>query len=381
MKPSSPDWTGRISREDLEAEENRRLAPYAVHSAASLGRARPEEPHPYRTHFQRDRARIIHSSAFRRLDGKTQVFLNGSGDHFRTRLTHTMEVASVARTIARALALNEDLAEAVALAHDLGHPPFGHSGEHQLNLLMREHGGFDHNVQSLRVVETLEEKYPRFTGLNLSFEVLEGMRKHDAILYLPDGSPFSHPNLEGQVADLADEITYYSHDLDDGLESGLLQPEQLESVPLWQESCDLARNERKRLHPLHDRGFIIRCLINREVDDLITASAARLRQARIRSLDDVRHHRADLIGFSPALKRHNATLKKFLYRHLYYHPGVAGVHERNCQMLEAAFHRYCAQPGLLGRKARSRLQKQGLERTVCDYLAGMTDRYLLRETR
>jgi dGTPase len=381
MSRQFPQWSGRVSREELEAEENRRLAPYAVRSAESLGRRTPEEPHPYRTHFQRDRARIIHSSAFRRLDGKTQVFLNGTGDHFRTRLTHTMEVASVARTIARALALNEDLAETIALAHDLGHPPFGHSGEHQLDLLMRTHGGFDHNVQSLRVVEILEEKYPRFTGLNLSFEVLEGMRKHDTKLWKPDGSSFTHTNLEGQVADLADEITYHSHDLDDGLESGLLQPEQLEEVPLWREACALAKAERKRLHTVHDRGFIIRCLINREVDDLITASAARLRKNRVRTIEDVRQHRADLIGFSPGLKRENARLKKFLYQHLYHHPGVAGVHRRNCQLLEYAFHHYCKNPRLLGRKARRRLESQGLERTVCDYLAGMTDRYLHREIR
>src|SRR5207302_6978012 len=216
----------------MEADEGRLLAPFAQKSGESRGRQFPEPRHAYRTEYQRDKARIIHSRAFRRLEYKTQVFLNGTGDHLRTRLTHTIEVASISRTIARALALNEDLAEAIALAHDLGHAPFGHSGEEELNRLMREHGGFEHNTQSLRTVEVIETKYPKFAGLNLSFEVLEGLKKHRKFFEPPlaggaDGGPYTCPSLEAQIANLADEITYYSHDLDDGLDFDLITPKQL----------------------------------------------------------------------------------------------------------------------------------------------------------
>lgn len=368
------------TREVLEADEIHVLAPYAVHSAKSLGRKKKEPPHAYRTHFQRDRARIIHSAAFRRLDGKTQVFLNGTGDHFRTRLTHTIEVASVSRTIARALALNEDLAEAVALAHDLGHSPFGHAGEAELHRLMRGHGGFDHNGQSLRTVELLEEKYPSFPGLNLSYEVLEGLRKHDREYHLPDGRVVRQPSLEGQVADLADEITYYSHDLDDGLNAGLIRPERLEAVRLWQEAFTEASETLRKPDPIRDRGFIIRCLINREVEDLIHTSSRQIEKSGVQHVDDVRARSRPLVGFSPQKKKNNAELKKFLYREFYYHPEVAGVHKSCCQLLDRAFAKLVKNPQLLGRKALRRLKSEGLERTVCDYLAGMTDRYLLRES-
>src|SRR6187399_3280546 len=219
----------------MEATERAVLAPFAQKSADSAGRTHSERRHPHRTEYQRDRARIIHCRAFRRLEYKTQVFLNGTGDHLRTRLTHTIEVASISRTIARALGLNEDLTEAIALAHDLGHPPFGHSGEEVLDELMRPHGGFDHNVQSLRIVELIEQKYPRFPGLNLSFEVLEGLQKHAAFYDPPSrgGERHPSPSLEAQIANLADEITYYSHDLDDGLDFQLITAAQLAELEVW----------------------------------------------------------------------------------------------------------------------------------------------------
>lgn len=366
------------TREQLEKDERLILSPFGVKSGESLGRAHRDKPHAYRTEFQRDRARIIHSAAFRRLDGKTQVFLNGTGDHFRTRLTHTIEVSSVSRTIARALGLNEDLAEAIALAHDLGHSPFGHAGEEELDRVMKPFGGFDHNVQSLRVVELIEEKYPGYAGLNLCYEVLEGIRKHDASHRLPDGSVFYQPSLEAQVADYADEITYYSHDLDDGLDAGLLTVKQLESVPLWDEAVAEASRSARKLDPLRQRGFVIRCLINREVEDLVNSSAAAIRKSKVGSVDDVRRWPKRLIGFSPERRRKNAQLRKFLYQNFYYHAEVAGVHREKTQLLDQVFEAFCQNPKRLGRKARKRVDKEGLERTVADYLAGMTDRYLLK---
>ncbi len=368
------------TRCELEEEENASLAPYAVYSQKSLGRPKKEKPHPYRTLFQRDRARVIHSAAFRRLDGKTQVFLNGTGDHFRTRLTHTIEVASVSRTIARALGLNEDLAETIALAHDLGHPPFGHAGEEKLNSLMKEHGGFDHNVQSLRTVEVLEEKYPRFPGLNLSFEATEGLRKHDKVYRMPDGSHYASPSLEAQVADLADEITYYSHDLDDGIEAGLLDPDKLNEVLLWRDAAEEGKGMFRRIDPIHHRGYIIRVLTNREVDDVVFTSAKRISRSGVRSVDEVRSLPGRLVSFSSELRKANIQLRRFLYKELYHNPAVAEVHRRCCGLLDNAFGYYREHPSALGRKAGSRLRKEGLERTICDYLAGMTDRYLLQNT-
>ena len=254
----------------MEADERRTLAPFAQKSGDSRGRHFPEEQHAYRTEFQRDRARIIHSRAFRRLEYKTQVFLNGTADHLRTRLTHTCEVASISRTIARALALNEDLAEAIALAHDLGHAPFGHSGEEMLAECMREHGGFEHNRQSLRVVELLEAAYPAFPGLNLTFEVLEGLRKHDENV---------SPSLEAQIADLADEITYYSHDLDDALDFAILDSDQLDESAIWQRSHQrvAARNPDLLGTELHKN--IIRDIIDLQVRDVVAASAVSIAAA------------------------------------------------------------------------------------------------------
>lgn len=357
------------------------LAPWAQKASESSGRLRAEREHPFRSCYQRDRDRIVHGTSFRRLDGKTQVFLNGTGDHYRTRLTHTIEVASISRTVARALGLNEDLAEAIALAHDLGHTPFGHAGEETLDALMRDHGGFDHNAQSLRVVELLEESYPQQRGLNLSFEVLEGLRKHARELPHPDGSAYPSPSLEAQVADAADEIAYYGHDLEDGLASGLLAEEDLAVLALWSDSAERALGESGGLlrsaGPRTRRKFIIRCLINREVEDLVETSREAVRAAGVGSVREVRLHPGRLIGYSAELKSGNAALRKHLYRTFYKHPDVHHANEEACRQMEAVFTAILADPSRLGDRSMARLaENEPLPRVVADYVAGMTDRYL-----
>ena len=369
------------TREQMEADEQRVLAPFAQKSGDSRGRRFPESRHAYRTEFQRDRARIIHARAFRRLEYKTQVFLNGTGDHLRTRLTHTIEVASISRTIARALSLNEDLAEAIALAHDLGHSPFGHSGEEMLAECMHEHGGFEHNDQSLRVVDLLEAAYPEFPGLNLTFEVREGLQKHQAFYDPPEPSAEQYrcPSLEAQIANLADEITYYSHDLDDAVDFEILHADQLEEVPVWQRShaAVSARYPEAREPDLHK--LIIRDIIDVQVRDVITSSAQAIDTAGVQSADDVRRQERPLIRYSDELLAANGELRRFLYKNVYYHPRVAEVNRRACGMLRAVFEAYVRNPELLGDGASRRVEAEGLYRTVCDYLAGMTDRYLIEE--
>ena len=368
---------GWKTREEMEATERAVLASFAQRSGNSRGRNYSEPRHAYRTEFQRDRARIIHSRAFRRLEYKTQVFLNGTGDHLRTRLTHSIEVASISRTIARALSLNEDLAEAIALAHDLGHPPFGHSGEEMLAECMGEHGGFEHNRQSLRVVEVLENAYPDFPGLNLTFEVREGLQKHERSS--PNDSAHKSTSLEAQVADLADEITYYSHDLDDAVDFEILSAEQLKDNAVWGHSSDaVARRYPDAQEPeLHK--LIIRDIIDRQVRDVVSTSAKLIGDARVKSADDVRQRSASLIDYSRDLADANQALRKFLYANVYYHPRVAEVNHRACEMLRKVFEGYVAEPGGLGDAATRRIEKEGLHRTVCDYVAGMTDRYLIEE--
>lgn len=366
------------TRKELEAAEATFLSPYAQKSGDSRGRLHAERKHPTRTEYQRDRARIIHSRAFRRLEYKTQVFLNGTGDHLRTRLTHTFEVANITRMIARSLGLNEDLAEAIALAHDLGHPPFGHSGEEMLDLLMKEHGGFDHNDQSLRTVDVIETRYPKFGGLNLSHEVREGLQKH-AKFYQGAGEPHPQPSLEAQLSNLADEITYYSHDLDDGLDFQLLEPEQLEELTVWKDSEREVREHFPRLKGREFRAYVIRCIIDRQSVDVIHTSSEQIEKARVTSADEVRKHAKPLIAYSRPLLKANQTLRRFLYKNLYYHPRVAGANQRACEMLRDVFVAYLKQPKLLGETTSRRVKKDGLHRTVCDYLAGMTDRYLLDE--
>ena len=372
---------GWKTREEMEATERTTLAPFAQKSGESRGRKYPEQSHAYRTEFQRDRARIIHSRAFRRLEYKTQVFLNGTGDHLRTRLTHSIEVASISRTIARALALNEDLAEAIALAHDLGHTPFGHSGEEILAECMRDHGGFEHNRQSLRVVELLENAYPEFPGLNLTFEVREGLQKHQDFYEAtsPGGQKYKCPSLEAQIANLADEITYHSHDLDDAVDFEILNAEQLEQNAVWQQS---ERNVLSRYPDAREPELyklIIRDIIDVQVQDVVGTSATSISKANPESPDDVRRQEAALIRYSEELHEANAALRKFLYANVYYHPRVAKVNQRACEMLRKVFESYLADPRQLGEVATKRIDQEGLHRTVCDYVAGMTDRYLMEE--
>jgi dGTPase len=370
------------TRPEFEMRERQKLAPYAQASVDSRGRVHREPKHPFRTEYERDRARVIHSRAFRRLEYKTQVFLNGTGDHLRTRLTHTIEVASISRTIARALALNEDLTEAIALAHDLGHAPFGHSGEETLDALMREHGGFEHNMQSLRIVDVIEQKYPRFAGLNLSWEVREGLTKHARFYDQPEegaGEKLSSPALEAQIANLADEITYYSHDLDDGLDFHLITPEQLGALDVWRHSFEEVRGHFPGLKGKQLTSYTIRCIIDRQVQDVIATSGRLIAAARVQSVEDVRRQKTPLIRYSHKLLTANRKLRRFLYRNLYYHPDVSGVNQRCCAMLRDVFQAYLARPQLLGAATLKRLRHDGLHRTVCDYLSGMTDRYLLEE--
>ncbi len=370
----------RLESEDLESV---RLAIYAQRSADTAGRVYPEPRHPFRTEYERDRARIVHSRAFRRLEGKTQVFLSGTGDHLRTRLTHTIEVASISRTIARALGCNEDLAEAIALAHDLGHPPFGHSGERALDELMREHGGFEHNLQSLRIVEMIEQKYPRFPGLNLSWEVREGLSKHAKFHSLREDTESAEQrycaSLEAQIANLADEITYYSHDLDDGLDFALITARQLSGLAVWDETVGEVRQHFPQLRGKELNGYAIRCMIDRQVQDVITTSEGGLSVAGITSVDDVRRQPTPLIRYSAGLLDANRKLRRFLYSKLYHHPRVAGLNEKACTMLKRVFEAYLHYPALLGKGAALRLESEGLHRTVCDYLSGMTDRYVMGE--
>jgi len=382
-----PGSAGFKVREEMEASERAVLAPFAEKSGDSRGRQYAEPRHAYRTEFQRDRARIIHSRAFRRMEYKTQVFLNGTGDHLRTRLTHSIEVASISRTIARALRLNEDLAEAIALAHDLGHSPFGHSGEELLTECMRDHGGFDHNRQSVRVVELLEDVYPKFPGLNLSFEVREGLRKHGSFHEMQGAggaqgiglSNYHCASLEAQVADLADEITYYSHDLDDAIDFEILDAAQLEENEVWRKSLKnvRARYSDAREPELH--RLIIRDIIDREVHDLVSTSASSIAEADVRSADEARQQPEPLIGYSDELFQANRELRKFLYQNVYYSPRVSEVNRRACEMLRQVFELYLADPAKLGETASKRIESEGLRRTICDYIAGMTDRYLMGE--
>jgi dGTPase len=373
-----------LTRKELERRERQALAPYGQCSADTRGREHRELPPDWRTHYQRDRDRVIHSRAFRRLEYKTQVFLNGTGDHLRTRLTHTIEVAAIARNIARALRLNEDLAETIALAHDLGHSPFGHKGEEVLNRLMRDHGGFEHNRQSLRVVESLEQKYPRFAGLNLTWEVREGLAKHETSYDHP--TPTGHPaslrsaSLEAQVANLADEITYYSHDLDDGLDSGLLSERRLDAeVQIWHDAARSVRQLHGRLPAECRWYFVIRCIIDGEVRDVVRTSERRIGRSGVACADDVRQRSEGLIAYSRARQRLNEELRSYLHTHLYYNPEVHEPNQRAVCLMEQLFEYYLKKPGAIGRHARQRVREVGLHRAVCDYIAGMTDRYVAQE--
>jgi dGTPase len=371
------------TREELEELERQNLAPYAQLSAESRGRKYREAPPEWRTQYQRDRDRVIHSRAFRRLEYKTKVFLNGAGDHFRTRLTHTMEVAGISRNIARALKLNEDLAETIALAHDLGHSPFGHKGEAVLSRLMKRHGGFEHNRQSLRIVEELEQKYPRFRGLNLSWEVREGLVKHYTAYDHPSkraGFPAKSSSLEAQVANLADEIAYYSHDLDDGLDSGLLSETQLKrEVRFWRKANQIVEREYGRLPDECRRYFIIRCIIDLQVKDVVGTTEQHILESEVNSADRVRLQPKPLVQYSPERRKLNLELRDFLYKNLYYNPTVNEPHIRARRILEELFRYYTSHHAALGTLARQGARRDGWARAICDYLAGMTDRYAIKE--
>jgi dGTPase len=369
-------------REELEQQEAERLAPYAMKSRDSRGREFPEDEHIYRTAYQRDRDRIIHTTAFRRLEYKTQVFLITEGDYYRTRLTHTVEVAQIGRTIARALRANEDLTEAVCLAHDLGHGPFGHSGEGTLNTLMKDHGGFDHNHQSLRIVEQLERRFPDFYGLNLSWEVREGIMKHEseydrglAFAFEPD----RRGTLECQIVNAADEIAYSTADLDDGFRSGMINPKQLDDVTLWHEVItELEIDPNHDLSEM-DRHRAIRRLVGKEVTDLIRATDQVLRDSDIQSVDDIRDLSQNVVTHSEAMQTKNRELKDFLYRNLYRHWRVMRMASKANRFLTKLFHLYVSDSTLVPDPTQLRLADESLERVICDYIAGMTDRYALQE--
>jgi dGTPase len=358
------------------AREQALLAPYAMHSALSRGRKHPEPPHPYRGPYERDRDRILHCAAFRRLSQKTQVFTGHElGDYHRSRLTHTLEVTSIARTLARALRLNEDLVEALALQHDLGHPPFGHAGEDTLDECLQAQGGFNHNAQALRIVEELEVRYPGFAGLNLSHEVLDAQR-HRAGERADRLAP--GPLLETQTVDAADSVAYDSHDPDDALEVGLLSFDELMQVAMWREAVDRVRRRFAALADGELRRATVHELIDWQVSDLLSATAARLRACNLQSADDVRRNPPFVLP-GAELQQLKTDLEQFLHERVYRHPDLLALREQSQQRLRALFDHYLARPELLSAAFRQRVAQSGIERTVGDYLAGMTDRFAVRE--
>lgn len=373
---------GIRTRETYEEEERRGLAPWAACAADSAGRLVEEPPHAYRTAFQRDRDRLVHARAFRRLEFKTQVFVHLENDHYRNRLTHTIEAAQVARTIARALRLNEDLAEGIVLAHDLGHTPFGHAGEAVLAELMEDHGGFDHNRQSLRIVDVLEDRYPDFSGLNLTAELREGILKHGCDWSHPVALPPLHPQrtLEAQVADCADEIAYLHHDLDDGLRSGLLTLDMLESQDLWKR----AQENRRAVLDAEESFSVTRtqkigALLDTLNTDLITETARRLDADPPGSLAELRTRPAPLVGFSPDVDLSKRALKSFLSQNFYHHPHVLRRTRKAEWIVGDLFKTYRDDPMLLPAQVRTRFPREGEHRAISDYIAGMTDRFAMDE--
>ncbi|MBI1978065.1 MAG: deoxyguanosinetriphosphate triphosphohydrolase [Candidatus Omnitrophica bacterium] len=359
-----------ITRRALEEREREWLAPYAVKSVDSKGRVYSEKEHDFRTAFQRDRDRIIHSTAFRRLEYKTQVFVNHEGDHYRTRLTHTLEMSQIARTIGRALRLNEDLIETIALAHDLGHGPFGHAGQDALSELMKGHGGFEHNAQCLRIVEKLEESYSGFPGLNLTFEVREGLRKH---------AKNRVPSLEAEIVDCADAIAYNGHDLDDGLRAGLLDFKDLEKVQLWKGADRYIREKALSQNQTIRTKIAIRLIINRMVSDLISETAKNIKKCPIETPGDFARSQTPVVRFSNHLTKKVSSLKEFLMNHLYLHYRVVRMTEKGKRFIQELFRLYVSKPEQLPPQVRKRAKEDGVWRAVCDYIAGMTDRFALDE--
>lgn len=370
-----------FTRQQLEEIEDKSLAPYGMRSMDSKGRAYLDNEPDYRTSFQRDRDRIIHTTAFRRLEHKTQVFITYEGDYYRTRLTHTLEVAQISRTIARALGGNEDLIEAICLAHDLGHSPFGHAGEAVLARLMKEHGGFEHNKQSLRIVTELEQRYPEFPGLNLTWEVREGMVKHESEYDISDASDYNpdlRGNLETQIANVADELAYTAHDLDDGLRSGMLTPRMLEGISLWEILTDQIKWRGPEMEEVA-RHKLIRQLIGMEVTDLVTTTDSRLKESNTQSPLDIQKLSYNVIGFSEETNRRNRELKDFLYNKMYRNFRVVRMQAKAERIVEEIFDAYCNEPSTLPEQFQAFVEQRGRERTICDYIAGMTDRYAIEE--
>jgi dGTPase len=359
--------------------EDEVLAPYAMRTRHSRGRCHSEPPHPFRTLYPRDRDRIVHSTAFRRLMYKTQVLVSQTNDYHRTRLTHTLEVAQISRTIARQLGLNEDLTEAIALAHDLGHPPFGHAGESALDACMQGHGGFEHNRHGLRIVELLEYRYPDFPGLNLSWEVLEAQAQHSKRADSPDVQKFlgaGQPLLEAQVVDAADSLAYDTHDIDDALTARLLDIADLEEVPFWNRAVERVRRQHAAVGPLQLQPAVVRALIDWQVTDLLEHTRQRIRHESIRSVADVRRAAERLVGAGPEVQALKTELERFLHRRVYRHPRVLRMANKGSRILHSLFQEFCRAPELLPERYAARVQREGsAETVVCDYLAGMTDRY------
>ncbi len=370
-----------FDRQKLEDNELKTLAPYGLKSRNSRGRAYPEDEPRDRTAFQRDRDRILHTTAFRRLEYKTQVFVNYEGDYYRTRLTHTLEVAQIGRSIARALGVNEDLVEAICLAHDLGHPPFGHSGEVALDKLMAGHNGFDHNKQSLRIVTKLERRYPDFPGLNLTWETREGIVKHETEYDIADASDYNpdlRGHLEAQIANVADELAYTAHDLDDGLRSGLITTATVDGSGLW-EQIKVSVGWAGGLLDDLTRHRLIRRLIGLEVANLVEATSARVEASGAQSALDLQRLDHNVGGWSDDFKARNRELKSILYNNMYRHYRVVRMATKAEKFISELFHAYVAEPAQLPPGARKRVDEVGLHRAVCDYVAGMTDRYALDE--
>jgi dGTPase len=371
-----------LKRIDFEQREEF-LAPYAQKSKRSKGRGHKESEHNYRSCYQRDRDRIIYSTAFRKLEYKTQVFVNHEGDYYRTRLTHTLEVAQIARSIARALGLNEDLVEAISLAHDLGHTPFGHSGEDALHELMKDYGGFDHNAHGLRVVDYLEERYPDFPGLNLTYEVREGIIRHSTAYDLPRPiapfKPTASPLLEIQVVDIADEIAYDNHDLDDGIMSKLIKEEDLKTLPVWTRKDREIRKAHPGVKDEIRKYQIIRSIINEQVTDVLTQTENNIRRYKIRKQEDALKLPIRLVAFSKALENARKPMREFLQNNLYQHYRVVRMSNKAYRFITSLYNVYLDKPEQLPPSTHNRLKKEDKHQVVCDYIAGMTDRYALDE--
>ena len=369
------------SRKELEVHEDQTLAPYGIRSKDTKGRSFSEEEAEYRTAFQRDRDRILHTTAFRRLEYKTQVFINYEGDYYRTRLTHTLEVAQIGRTIARALGANPELTEAISLAHDLGHPPFGHNGETTLARLMSDHGGFDHNKQSLRIVTKLEQRYVDFPGLNLTWEVREGIVKHESEYDVSDARDYDadlRGHLEAQIVNAADELSYTAHDLDDGLRSGMINASMVEGIAIWEILVESVGWHGQILDDL-SRHRMIRNLIDMEVSDLIHATGRNLRESGVRSVSELQRLPYNVVSFSEEMHRRNRELKDFLYKCLYRHHRVVRMAVKAERIISDLFRAYQSEPAILPTHIQDWVEERGLERTICDYIAGMTDRFAVEE--